>query len=691
MSHSNHLANETSPYLLQHADNPVDWYPWGPEALQKARDENKPILLSIGYSACHWCHVMAHESFEDPDVAQVMNELFVNIKVDREERPDLDKIHQTAFQLLNQRAGGWPLNVVLTPDDHTPFFAGTYFPKDARHGMPPFTDVLHKVEAFYREHEEDIRQQNHTLAQAMQQMLPEGGKPGQLDSAPLDAARHQLARNYDATYGGFGQAPKFPHPSNLERLLRHWFTTAINNQEDDQARDMLRMTLHGMGSGGLYDQLGGGFYRYSVDEKWMIPHFEKMLYDNGPLLQLYTEAFQALGDNAFRRIALETGEWVIREMQSPEGGYYSTLDADSEGEEGKFYIWTPAEAKALLSDEEYAVIAPYYGLDREANFEGHWHLHVFTPLDTIAGRLSISNDEAYQRLQASRARLFSHREHRLRPGRDEKILTAWNGLMIKGMASAGRYLQRPDFIKSAQRAVDFIHDTLFVDQRLLATYKDGKAHLMAYLDDYAFMIDGLLELLQAEWRDRDLAFAVQLAEALLEHFEDRDNGGFYFTADDHEQLFHRPKPTFDESTPAGNGVAACLLQRLGHLLGETRYLESAERTLQMAWSSISQMPYAHCALLQALEEHLNPPQLIILRGKREAMQEWQSRCSSGFNPSRICFAIPDDAENLPGLLAERRSTEETVTAYPCSGTQCQPPISELSELDTLLATRELSS
>ena len=333
----------------------------------------------------------------------------------------------------------------------------------------------------------------------------------------------------------------------------------------------------------------------------------------------------------------------------------------------------------------------HYGLDRQANFEGHWHLHVFTPLDTIAGQLSISTEEAYQRLQAARARLFSHREQRVRPGRDEKILTAWNGLMIKGMASAGRCFQRADFIESAQRAADFIHDTLFVDQRLLATYKDGKAHLMAYLDDYAFMIDGLLELLQAEWRDRDLAFALQLAEALLEHFEDRDKGGFYFTADDHEQLFHRPKPTFDESTPSGNGVAAYVLQRLGHMLGETRFIESAERTLQMAWPGISQMPYAHCALLQALEEHLNPPQLIILRGRYEDMQEWQARCNSGFNPARFCFAIPDDAGNLPGLLAERRPVEETVTAYPCSGTQCQPPLTELSQLDVLLAERELSS
>ncbi|MFO8023792.1 thioredoxin domain-containing protein [Thiohalophilus sp.] len=691
MSRTNRLADATSPYLQQHAHNPVEWYPWGPEALDIARKQNKPILLSIGYSACHWCHVMAHESFEDPEVARVMNELYVNIKVDREERPDLDKIYQMAFQLLNQRGGGWPLNVVLTPDDHTPFFAGTYFPKQARHGLPPFTEVLQKVEAFFREHETEIRQQNQALQDAMQQLQTSGGTgSGQLDSAPLDAARHQLAQNYDSICGGFGQAPKFPHPSNLERLLHHWFSTRCNGRPDQPARDMLRLTLHGMGSGGLYDQLGGGFYRYSVDEKWMIPHFEKMLYDNGPLLQLYSEAWRTLGDSAFRRIALETGEWVMREMQSPEGGYYSTLDADSEGQEGRFYVWTPAQLQALLSEDEYAVAAPHYGLDRSANFEGHWHLHVFSDLETIAERLSISIEAAQQHLQSARLKLFAAREQRVRPARDKKILGGWNGLMIKGMASAGRHLARQDFIESAQRAVDFIHTTLYRDQHLLATYKDGKARLMAYLDDYAFMIDGLLELLQASWRDQDLAFARQLADTLLDHFEDREQGGFYFTADDHEPLFHRPKPTLDESTPAGNGVAARALQRLGHLIGEPRYLEAAERTLRMSWSGINQIPYAHCALLLALEEYLNPPQQIVLRGNPTSMQPWIERCNQTYSPARLCYAIPADARELPGLLAERPVGKTGVIAYPCSGMRCQSPVTRLDELTPLLQEQALS-
>ncbi|TDY04310.1 thioredoxin domain-containing protein [Thiohalophilus thiocyanatoxydans] len=696
MSSTNRLLDETSLYLQQHAHNPVEWYPWGPEALQKAREQNKPILLSIGYSACHWCHVMAHESFEDLEVTEVMNRLYINIKVDREERPDLDKIYQTAFQLLNQRGGGWPLNVILTPDDHTPFFAGTYFPRDPKHGLPPFTEVLQKVEAFYRENEGDIRQQNRALQEAMAQMQPGGGGgggtgSGTLDSSPLDAARHQLAQNYDSTYGGFGQPPKFPYPSNLERLMRHWFSTALNDSPDRQAHDMLRLTLHGMGSGGLYDQLGGGFYRYSVDEKWIIPHFEKMLYDNGALLQLYSEAWQALGDPVFKRIASETGEWVMREMQSPEGGYYSTLDADSEGEEGKFYVWTPAEVKDLLSDEEYAVTAPHYGLDRAANFEGRWHLHVYTGLEEIAGQLSISVEQARKQLQSARNKLFTAREQRIRPGRDEKILTAWNGLMIKGMACAGRHLQRQDFIDSAGRAVDFIRQTLYVEQRLLATCKDGKTHLMAYLDDYAFLLDGLLELLQARWRDEDMALARQLADVLLTHFEDKQHGGFYFTANDHEQLFHRPKPTLDESIPAGNGIAAYALQRLGHLLGEVRYLDAAERTLQMSWPGITELPYAHCALLLALEEHLNPPQLIILRGRRDAMAQWHARCDRTYSPARLCFAIPAEARELPGLLDERQLTDADVTAYPCSGAHCQPAITEREALQPLLQERELPS
>jgi uncharacterized protein len=680
-SHSNHLANESSPYLLQHATNPVDWYPWNTAALEAARRLDRPILLSIGYSACHWCHVMAHESFEDLATAEVMNRLFVNIKVDREERPDLDKIYQSAHQLLNQRGGGWPLTVFLTPDDHSPFFAGTYFPPEPRHGMPAFRDVLEQIEAFFRENRDEIRQQNHRLIAALDSLNPAGGTSAvELDALPLDAARQQLAQSYDPRWGGFGQAPKFPHPGNLNRLLRHWAMTRDGGHPDQEAFDIAITTLHAMAAGGIYDQLGGGFCRYSVDEKWMIPHFEKMLYDNGPLLELYSAAWQITGNAALGRVARETGEWVRREMQSPEGGYYATLDADSEGAEGRFYVWTPDEVQALLSDAEFKVVSRVYGLDRPANFEGHWHLHVYADTTQIAEPLQLSANEAHHLLQSARQKLFAAREQRTRPGRDEKILTAWNGLMIKGMAAAGRRLNEPVFIRSAQQAVEFIRSHLFVDGRLLASYKDGHARLMAYLDDYVFLIDGLLELLQAEWRSADLEFACQLAEIVLAHFEDRDNGGFYYTADDHERLIHRPKPVMDEAIPAGNGIAVQVLGRLGHLLGENRYLDAAERTLHSAWPAMQAIPYAHGSLLDGLEDYLYPPEIIILRGEADAMQPWLQTCQEDYAPRRLCLAIPSSEEDLPGSLAQRKAPDAGVIAYRCTGTRCLPPITRREDL-----------
>ncbi len=687
--YTNRLATETSPYLLQHAHNPVDWHPWNEAALAAAREGNLPILLSIGYSACHWCHVMAHESFEDPATAEVMNRLFINIKVDREERPDLDKIYQNAHQLLNQRGGGWPLTMFLTPDDLTPFFAGTYFPPEPRHGMPSFVEVLEHIAAFYHQHADDIQAQNQRLRDALDSLNPAGSSdPNQLNPAPLDAARQQLAQNYDTTWGGFGQAPKFPHPTNLERLLRHWATTRLNRQPDSQIRDMVLNTLHAMASGGIYDQLGGGFCRYSVDEKWMIPHFEKMLYDNGPLLNLYSQAWQATGQPVFRRITEETAEWVMREMQAPNGGYYSTLDADSEGEEGRFYVWDRNEVQALLSKDEYAVVAQVYGLDGPPNFEGQWHLHVYRDAASVAEELGLAPERVTTLLHHARQKLFAHRAQRVRPGRDEKILTAWNGLMIKGMAAAGRRLGRADFIRSAQHAVDFIRHQLFQDGRLLASYKDGQARLMAYLDDHVFLLDALLELLQAEWRSRDLRFAIELAELLLAHFEDNLHGGFYFTADDHEQLIHRPKPSMDDAIPSGNGVAALVLGRLGHLLGEPRYSDAAQRTLQNTWQMITQMPYVHCSLLDALEEYLYPPEIIVLRGEDDTFEEAHRLCQRGYAPRRLSFAIPTPANDLPGLLAQRPARHGFI-AYHCSGTTCQPPISTLDELANSLAAGQL--
>ncbi len=674
----NHLAGQTSPYLLQHVNNPVDWYPWGDEALEKSLRENKPILLSIGYSACHWCHVMAHESFEDPAIAQVMNELYINIKVDREERPDLDKIYQLAHHLLTQRSGGWPLTMFLMPNQ-TPFFGGTYFPNKARYGMPSFVDVMRQIHAAYLNHGDAIKEQNQHLMEALASTNVTAVLGHQINYQPLDVARKQLESSFDFELAGFGKAPKFPHPTHIERLMRHWATTSAANAADVRALDMAVLTLTKMAQGGIYDQLGGGFCRYSVDDHWMIPHFEKMLYDNGPLLAIYTDAWRATQNPLYRRISVETAEWVMREMQSPEGGYYSTLDADSEGHEGKFYVWQKEEIERLLTREEYRVVEKHFGLDQPPNFEQNaWHLHVFVPVAELSEALSQSDIEIENLLVSAKAKLFYARETRIRPGRDEKILTAWNGLMIKGMAVAGLYLNEQRFIDSADQALEFVKTVLWQNGRLLATYKDGKARVAAYLDDYVFLIDAIVTLLQARFRDQDLVFACELADVVLTHFEDQELGGFYFTADDHERLIFRPKPLTDDALPAGNGIAAHVLGRLGHLTNEIRYLDAAERTLKAAWPALMEVPYAHNALLLALEEYLDPPEVIFLRGEGELLKHWQTSCTQQYMPRRLVFAIESGGEKLPG--GEINATPGTVVAYRCSGTSCSPPISDLAEL-----------
>ena len=634
---------------------------------------------------------MAHESFEDAAVAAVMNDLFVCIKVDREERPDLDRIYQLAHQMLAQRPGGWPLTMFLTPDDHTPYFGGTYFPKTARHGLPAFTDLLQKIAGYYRDRRDAIQQQNAAVHDAFRRSLPVAASGDlTLDPALLDQARGELEQQYDAEHGGFGKAPKFPHPTSIERCLRHWAMAVNNGGNDLTALAIARHSLNAMANGGVYDQLAGGFCRYSVDDYWMIPHFEKMLYDNAQLLPLYADAALALHDPLFQRIALDTAAWVMRDMQSPEGGYYSSLDADTEGHEGRYYVWQRDEIRQRLSPEEYAVVAPHYGLDRPPNFESEaWNLHVFEDTDALADTLHLEPAQIAMRLASARRKLNAARLLRVAPGRDEKILTAWNGLMIKGMAHAGRLLGRDDCIASATRAVDFLRAHLWRYGRLLATHKDGKSHLNAYLDDYAFLMDGVLELLQARWRDSDMQFLIELAEALLTHFEDREQGGFFFTADDHEKLIHRPKPAGDEAIPAGNGVAALVLLRLGHLLGETRYLDAAERTLKALYRDMARYPSGHNALLNALEEYHTPAQTVVLRGSQDALQSWITRCQQRYAPRRVLLAIPEDAHYLPGVLAERVA-KDTVTAYVCAGHACAAPITMLAELDAALQTTEAS-
>ncbi|MEM8844227.1 MAG: thioredoxin domain-containing protein [Pseudomonadota bacterium] len=676
----NHLINETSPYLLQHAENPVEWYPWGEEALQKAKDENKPILLSIGYSACHWCHVMAHESFEDDATAAVMNELFINIKVDREERPDIDKIYQTAQHLLTQRTGGWPLTMFLTPQDQIPFFGGTYFPDKARHGLPSFKDLLQHISKAHEDKINEIKTQNASLQDVLKNVYQSTATPLSLSNNILGIAKDQLLNTFDMRHGGFGEAPKFPHPTNIELLLRYWHTTKQVNNEDKRVLHPAIFSLEKMASGGLFDHVGGGFCRYSVDEYWMIPHFEKMLYDNGPLLTLYSQAYQAINAERFKNAATETAEWVMREMQSPEGGYYSSLDADSEGVEGKFYVWTEEELRSLLTKQEFAVVNYRFGISRGPNFEEKYHLHEFESFEDTADFLSIDKTECVSLWQQARTKLFTERSTRIRPGRDDKILTSWNALMVKGMLIAGRVFNKSDYFESAKKALDFIKNNMRNENGLFATYKDGKAHLNAYLDDYAFLLEATLEYLQTNWDEEYFLFALELADILLEQFEDKQNGGFYFTANNHESLIQRPKVSADEATPAGNGIAAHCLLKLGYLLTNTDYITAAERTIDYASQQISNAPMAHGSLLACLEDINTPPQSIIIRGSEGECQQWLDHCQNNFNPHRLVFAIPINEKNLPEAIQSKFADENKTLAYVCEGMSCQSPIYDLKQL-----------
>jgi hypothetical protein len=675
----NRLAQETSPYLRQHAENPVEWYAWGEEALARARTEDKPILLSIGYSACHWCHVMAHESFEDPDTAAVMNALFVNVKVDREERPDLDQIYQAAHQMFNQRGGGWPLTAFLTPGEHYPFFVGTYFPRTARYGMPAFRELLERVERYYRDHKTDIARQNRSIASAFERMRQDAAATDDAFSGEVIAeAIGALKQSFDSEHGGFGGAPKFPHPTDLELLVRRYAATG-----DKHALHVAVFTLERMAEGGIYDQLGGGFSRYSVDATWTIPHFEKMLYDNGPLLRLCAEAWAATGRPLFARVVEETAGWIMREMQSPEGGYHSALDADSEHEEGKFYVWTPREVQSLLTAEEYAVTAPHYGLDAQANFEGkHWHLAIVQPLKVVAAGLGRSEDECAELLDTARQKLFAARAPRVRPGLDDKVLVSWNALAIRGMARAGVVFGRDDWLASARRALDFIRATMWRDGALAATYKDGRSHLNAYLDDYAFLLDATIELVQAEFRGADLAFALELADALLARYAD-PAGGFFFTSHDHERLIHRPKPGHDNATPSGNGVAAFALGRLGHLTGEARYLEAARRAVAAFYPAMQRYPGGFGALTIALEECLAPPEVVVLRGPTPRLRPWLKELAPEFRPHRVLVGIDGAEGGLPPAL-DKPAAPGRVNAYVCRGVTCLEPVSEMAALRRLL-------
>ena len=671
---TNRLAGETSPYLLQHAGNPVDWYPWGEEALASARSQERPILLSIGYSACHWCHVMAHESFEDPRVAAAMNANFVNIKVDREERPDLDQIYQAAHALLTRRSGGWPLTMFLTPDG-APFFGGTYFPKEGRYGLPGFLELLPRVAAAYREQGATIAEQGAQLRDALAKLEP---APGFVDALPLsvrEVALAELKRKFDAVHGGFGAAPKFPHATDLEFCLREHVRT-----NDADAIAIVRVTLDRMADGGIHDQLGGGFCRYSVDTEWSIPHFEKMLYDNGPLLGLYADLARVTGDPRCAEVAGDIVGWMTREMRAPDGAFFSSLDADSDGEEGKFYVWSRDEVRALLAPEVYAVAAAHYGLDGAPNFEGQaWNLRVTTPVADVAARLTIPTQEAVARLAMAKATLLTARAGRIRPGLDDKILTSWNALAIAGLARAARALDEPSWGDYAFAATNALRRTVWRDGRLLATRKGQRAHLNAYLDDYAFLLAALVELLQTRFRIEDYAWARELADVLLDKFEDRAHGGFFFTSHDHEPLFHRAKPGHDNATPSGNGVAAGTLIVLGHLCAEPRYVEAGERAVRLYAPALAQSPIGYASMLAALADLQEPPALVLLAGEAETCRAWQRALERVLRPSVRVFDVAGIA--LSPELAKGPAPVSGAVAWVCRGTQCLPPLGSLHEIE----------
>ena len=675
---ANRLAGETSPYLLQHAANPVDWHPWGETALALAREQGRPILLSVGYSACHWCHVMAHESFEDPAVAALMNELFVNVKVDREERPDLDQIYQTAHALLTQRSGGWPLTMFLTPAGE-PFFGGTYFPKESRFGLPGFVDLLPKIAAAYRERGAEIAVQNARLIEALQSLEPAAQTAGVLPAEASATALAELKERFDPAWGGFGAAPKFPHVAELELCVR-----AAVREHDAAARNVVEVTLARMADGGIHDQLGGGFCRYSVDAFWAIPHFEKMLYDNGPLVALYADFARVTGAARYADVARGIVGWMEREMRAPDGAFYSSLDADSEHEEGKFYVFQRDEVRALVGDADFALVAPHWGLDRPPNFEGHaWHLVVARPLQEVAAEQGIAEADARARLNRVKAVLFAARAKRVRPGRDDKILTSWNALAIGGLARAARALDEPSFAELAEAAADALRASAWRDGRLLATRKDGQAHLNAYLDDYAFLLAALLELMQTRFRAADFEWARSIADVLLAQFEDRDAGGFWFTSHDHERLIHRTKPGHDNATPSGNAVAARALIALGHLAVEPRYVEAGERVVRLFAPALARSPSGFATLVGALEDTLTPPGWAVLDGDRATCAAWQRSLERTLRPAVRVIDV-SGASDLPATLAKGARPASGAVAWVCAGAQCLPPIADLGALVGIL-------
>ncbi len=673
--YTNRLIHETSPYLLQHAHNPVDWYPWGEDALARSRQENKPIHLSIGYSACHWCHVLSDESFEDEATARLLNDNFINIKVDREERPDLDTIYMNAVQMMTGH-GGWPMTVFLTPDGR-PFYGGTYFPPVDRQGMPGFPRILIALAEAYRDRPDEIEQSANGLLGELRRLdlaPPQEGDPG---FEILDHAATDLMRRLDPVDGGFGRAPKFPPSMTLSFLLRQYHRT-----KDQNLLNAAELTLEKMARGGMYDQLGGGFHRYSVDEKWLVPHFEKMLYDNALLSRIYLDAFLLTGKEFYKQIAAETLDYVRREMTDPSGGFYSSQDADSEGEEGKFFVWSPREVKALLGEEDGRLFCRYFDASEFGNFEGHSILHVEEDASVIAKLMGVATERLHEAVARGKRILFEARKTRIKPHRDEKMLTAWNGLMLRSFAEAARVLDRDDYLDVAIHNANFLLTALRQDGKLLRTHKSGESKLNAYHEDYAYLIDGLMALYEATFDARWFDEAVALAETMIAQFWDDEASGFFFTAADHETLITRTKDYYDNAIPAGNSVAAHVLIRLTLLTGDDRYRRLAERVLKLMAASMMRAPSAFGHLLCALDLHLASPYEIAIIGKREA-DDARGLIRAAFNrflPNKVvALAEPGRAGTIK-LLEAREPVGGKATAYVCRNFYCEAPVTDAAEL-----------
>ena len=684
-TYTNRLAYETSPYLLQHAHNPVDWYPWDKEALARSREEDRPVLLSIGYSACHWCHVMAHESFENPKIAGIMNEHFVNIKVDREERPDLDDIYMNAVTTMTG-SGGWPMTVFLTPD-LKPFYGGTYFPPDDRYGRPGFPRILQAVAQFYRERRADAEEQGNKLQERLAAFAQFTSETTDIGTDLLDSAFRTISGDFDPVHGGFGTEPKFPGSMSLSFCLREHRRTGSQN-----ALDIVTESLRKMANGGIYDQLGGGFHRYSVDAEWLVPHFEKMLYDNALLLRTYLEAHQTTGDGMFKRVVEETAEWVMREMLQPDGGFYSTQDADSEGEEGKFFVWTPEEIHAALGEEKGKLFCRYYGVEEGGNFEhGKSILHVPVDLVPLAEHLKIDADHFREILAEGRSKLFPLRETRIKPGRDNKILTDWNGLMIGSMAQAYSVLGNPAHLSAAEDSMRFILNTLYQDGRLLHVYKDGVAKLNGYLDDYAFIVGALLDLYEATFDTQWLQRAMELNDTMIEQFWDEKDGGFFFTSTDHEQLIVRSKSPYDNAVPSGNSMAVHNLLRLAGLTGRNDFTEKAQRTLILFHDFMERAAGGFGQLLCGLSWYVETPKEIAVIGALEAddTKALLGAIQGRFLPNKA-LALYDPASDrtpldLVPLLADRPQVDGKATVYVCRDFVCQRPVTTVEALEELLS------